>query len=97
MTTDEFASDPKRREDLAKILADPIFTAAVAAVSGEIQPAAFGQADVNPVLGNARYHQVAGLNYLVNGLAKLTQAPAERKKLAPISQYTDRSQLPKKD
>ena len=69
----EFQKDGARRARLLSILRDPVFREATAILKGELEP----RGDLAIFLGNDtvsanRYHQFAGLNYLLDGFKRLS-------------------------
>ena len=75
-----FQKDGAKRSRLMVILRDPVFREAHAILKDELEP----RGDLAVFLGNEtvsahRYHQFAGMNYLVDGLKRLSKEPVERK------------------
>lgn len=79
MNAEEFSRNEDNRAGLARVLADPYFTAAMAILADEISPSVESPAKANPVLAASLYHQAAGVNFVRNGLVRLTKLPVERK------------------
>ena len=75
----EFSKHPQNRDELRKVLDTPIFKEALAILKEEMIPIAGSSTEGNPVVGAARYQQLAGANQIIRGLELLTQTPVERK------------------
>jgi len=75
----QFTQDAVRRDRLAAILADPVFTEAVALTKRKMEPKKGGSAEAATVIAASYFHQVAGANHLITELHDLTAPPVEKK------------------
>ena len=79
MTSEEFTKHEANRAQLLEALENPILQTALAILKQEMEPTTSALTDANPVVGAAKFHQVAGANHILQGLGRLTQpykAPA---------------------
>lgn len=77
MKSSDFSKHEENRVRLAALLADPTLQTAMACIKYEAEP----RQTTDPVLAAARYHFMAGVNHVLEGLGRLTQMPDDRKPL----------------
>jgi hypothetical protein len=73
MTSEEFTKHEANRAQLLEALGNPILQTALAILKQEMEPTTSALTDANPVVGAAKFHQVAGANHILQGLGRLTQ------------------------
>lgn len=75
MTAEEFSRDDNNRAQLQKLLDSPVLQTAIAVLKDELEPSTGNDGVGNPVIGAARYQQLAGANHILKGLKRLAAAP----------------------
>ena len=75
MTAEEFSRDENNRAQLQKLLDSPILKAALDLLADELQPTPGNEGVGNPVVGAARFQQIAGANHMLKGLKRLAAPP----------------------
>lgn len=76
MTADEFRADPERRSALAEVLGSPVLSQALEVLKDSIEPrAGMKQPLEDPVVASHLFHQHAGAQIIIKGLAMLSTAP----------------------
>ena len=82
MTSAEFQKDPVRRDKLAALLKNPVLKEAFDALKDELEPRDDLPVTLaNPTVAAHRYHQHAGANHIIKGLARLANPAPEVKQL----------------
>lgn len=81
MTAEEFSKSEVNRGELAKLLKNPLLMTALGVLKKELEPQSSNLGIANPVVGAARYQQIAGANHLIDGLARLIKPYVAPKKL----------------
>lgn len=74
MTAAEFQADANRRDKLATLLKNPVLKEAFEALKDELEPRDDLPVTLaNPTVAAHRYHQHAGANHIIKGLARLAK------------------------
>ena len=73
MTSEEFTKHEANRAQLLEVLKSPVLQIALGILKQELEPTTSALTDANPVIGAAKFHQVAGANHILQGLGRLTQ------------------------
>lgn len=94
MTAADFSKFEDNRVALAQLLLNPVLQQALEILESELAPKVDRGLDTNPVASAAAYHQAAGANYVLRGLERLTQPPAERKTPRPRQLFTSVDEIP---
>lgn len=77
----QFKKDGAKRSRLIGILRDPVFREAVEIIKDELEPRGDLPIFYKPKIAAARYHELAGMKYLTDGLRRLTKEHQETKPL----------------
>ncbi len=77
--TEEFLKHPENRDTLKTLIENPVFVAATAALKDGFDAFPSKTAEANPVVSAARFHEIAGMNFFIRGLAELTKDPEPQK------------------
>jgi hypothetical protein len=93
MTASEFSKHENNRVALATLLLDPLLRQAFTVLLDELAPGAVNDGVINPVVGAARYQQIAGANHIVKGLERLTKPPKAKGEV-PLRQLLPEPPLP---
>ncbi len=77
--TEEFLKHSENRDTLKTLIEHPVFVAAVAALKDGFDAFPSKTAEANPVIAAARFHEIAGMNFLIRGLSEFTKDPEPQK------------------
>jgi hypothetical protein len=97
MTAEQFQNSEERRARLYELISDPVFVTAVSVLMDELSPDRANDGVINPVVGAARFQQIAGATFLRRGLDRLTKPFAAPKKLRMKELIRSEADLPPED
>lgn len=88
--TAEFIKDATKRDRLATLMADPVMVEALRAVKYAVDAVPGSTTESNPVVAAARFHQVAGMNFLTRELHRMTLDPQPPAKAPRLKRLIDK-------
>ena len=78
MTAEEFTRNEGDRNELARVLSNPVLQQAFAVLLDGMSPSSVNPGVADPAVAASLFQQIAGANHIVRSLSKLTQPPVRK-------------------